>query len=451
MLDLLAMVARRWRILTTTILVSVALAAGITHELTPTYRASAQLFVALESSDNPSDLAYGNTFTSQRVKSYPDLVDSPLVLGPVIDDLQLDTTPEELGKRVAAEVSPNTVLIQVFVDDSSPVEAANIANAVSGQLATVVEDLDRTSKDRVSPVRVSVTREAVPPSGPRSPIPALNITVGFVLGVLLGIALAALREALDTSIKDERDIFEATGLPTVAQVPTNTAVGRSPVIGSDSINPVWAESYRKLRTNLSYIDPDNPARVIVVASALPGDGKSLTAANVAASMTQGGKRCVLVEADLRRPSLSRLLEVSPDAGVTTVVTGKTSLADAMQTSHGFDVLVSGPIPPNPSELLGTQAFAGLLATLRSSYDVVVVDTPPLIAVTDAAVAATVADAVLFVVRAKHTSHGDVRRALASLQAVDAKVVGVVINQVAFSALSYYQRDYQQEPGKRMRR
>lgn len=438
MLDFLAVLARRWRIVVGLVIVGIAVAAGLTYEATPSYRASTQLFVALDSAGTASELSFGAQFSSQRVKSYPDLVTSPLVLQPTIDELGLDMTPSELAANLTAEVAPNTVLISVMADNPSPALAADIANSVATNLAAVVEALDKTRADRSSPVRVSVTRPAIAPSDPRTPVPLLNLTLGLFFGLVAGVALAALREALDTSIKEDSDVLQATGLPTLAHVPTNTGVAQNPLLDDSPANAIWSESYRKLRTNLSYVDPDNPARTILVTSALPGDGKSLTSANLASSLVQSGQRTLLIDADMRRPSLARMLALSDDVGLSSVVTGKVSLDDAIATRDDeLDVLPSGPLPPNPSELLGSQAFASMVETVLERYDRVIIDTPPLVAVTDAAVVSTICDAAVIVVQVKRTKRADLRRALFGLRAVDANVVGVVLNQTAPNSGEYY--------------
>lgn len=439
MLDFLTLLSRRWRVVAAFVILGVAGAALVTNQVQPSYRAQTQLFVAFASADDTaSSLTQGSLFTANRVKSYPDLVNSPLVLQPVIDELGLDTTVEELAESVSAEVPANTVLIEVSADDASPARAAEIADAVATNFITVVEDLDRIRASDPSPVRVSFTRPATAPSAPRTPIPALNIAIGFFAGLGLGLAAASVREALDTTIKDEADVESSTGLPTLAAVPTNPDVSRSPVLTPATAAPVWSESYRKLRTNISYLDPDNPPRTLLVTSALPSDGKSITAANLAASLAQSGRRTVLVEADLRRPTLSVLLGLVPDVGVTTVVAGRATTAEVTQNFGEFDVLTSGPIPPNPSELLGSQAFRQLIHQLRDTYDNVVIDTPPMIAVTDAAVAAVAADAVILVAQARRTKKPELLKALYGLRAVDANVAGIVLNRVSGAAGSYYQ-------------
>lgn len=439
MLEFLTLLSRRWRVVAAFVILGVAGAAVLTNQMQPSYRAQTQLFVAFSSADDTAaSLTQGSLFTANRVKSYPDLVNSPLVLQPVIDELGLDMTPKELAGRVSAEVPPNTVLIEVIADDPSPARAAQIADAVANNFITVVEDLDRIRANDPSPVRVSVTRPATTPTSARTPIPALNIAIGFFAGLGLGLAAATVREGLDTTIKDESDVEGATGLPTLASVPTNPDVTQSPVLTPATSAPVWSESYRKLRTNISYLDPDNPPRTLLVTSALAGDGKSITAANLAASLAQSGRRTILIEADLRRPTLSKLLSLVPDVGVTTVVAGRATAAEVTQRFGEFDVITSGPIPPNPSELLGSQAFRQLVHQLRDTYDNVVIDTPPLIAVTDAAVAAVAADAVILVTQARRTKKPELVKALYGLRAVDANVAGVVLNRVSGAAGSYYQ-------------
>jgi len=439
MLEFLTLLSRRWRVVTAFVILGIAAAAVLTNQVQPSYRAQTQLFVAFASSDDTaSSLTQGSLFTANRVKSYPDLVNSPLVLDPVIAELGLDVTTEELAGRVSAEVPPNTVLIEVRADDSSSARAAEIANAVAANFITVVEDLDRIRSSDPSPVRVSITRPATAPGSPRTPIPALNIAVGLFAGLGLGLAAAAVREALDTTIKDENDIESATGLPTLAAVPINPDVSQTPVLTPATAAPVWSESYRKLRTNISYLDPDNPPRTLLVTSALAGDGKSITAANLAASLAQSGRRTILVEADLRRPTLSKLLGLVPDVGVTTVVAGRAEAAEVTQRFGDFDVITSGSIPPNPSELLGSQAFRQIVQQLRETYDNVVIDTPPLLAVTDAAVAAVAADAVILVTQARRTKRPELLKALYGLRAVDANVAGVVLNRVSGASGSYYQ-------------
>lgn len=448
MIEFLRLIGHRWRVIVATVVLGVTGASLYTYLTPPTYTATTQLFVAIGNGDNSaSRIGAAVFFVNSRVKSYPDLVKSPLVLDPVIKDLGLDTTASSLADDISAQVATGTVLMDVSVDSESASQAAAIANATGKQVVSLVEELDRTSTGS-SPVKVTVIRPATVPGSPTSPVPWLNVLIGLFAGLGIGLAGAALRETLDTSVKSEADVTDAVDLPTLTLVPVNPQVATTPLITASGANPIWAESYRRLRTNLSYLDPDRPHRSLLVTSSLPGDGKTLTAVNLAASLAQSSKRCVLVEADLRRPTVSRILGLTPDVGVTNVVTGNATIEDVVQHADGFDVITGGPIPPNPSELLGSQAFNRMIQSLLARYDNVVIDTPPLLAVTDAAVAATSADAVIIVCQAKRTRKQELRKAMDGLEAVDAHVVGVVLNRMPTGSGGYYEYEYRPTTGKR---
>lgn len=448
MIEFLRLIGHRWRVIVATVVLGVTGASVYTYLTPPTYTATTQLFVAIGNGDgSTAQLSSAVFFVNSRVKSYPDLVKSPLVLDPVIKELGLDTTATSLSDDVSATVATGTVLMDVSVTSESATQAAAIANSAGKQMVSIIEDLDRTSTG-TSPVKVTIVRPATVPGSPTAPVPWLNVLIGLFGGLGLGLAAAALREALDTSVKSEADVTDAVDLPTLSLVPVNSQIATTPLISAVGANAIWAESYRRLRTNLSYLDPDRPHRSLLVTSSLPGDGKTLTACNLAVSLAQSSKRCVLVEADLRRPSVSRLLGLTPDVGVTNVVTGNASIEDVVQHADGFDVITGGPIPPNPSELLGSQAFNRMIQSLLARYDNVVIDTPPLLAVTDAAVAATSADAVIVVCQAKRTRKQELRKALDGLEAVDANVVGVVLNRMPTGTGNYYEYEYRPATGRR---
>lgn len=443
MLEFLTVLRRRWRVVVTMAVLGVAASSVLTMMMEPSYRAESQLFVAFASSqtdDSASSLEEGSLFTANRVTSYPELVTSPRVLQPVIDELGLDTTSAELADRVAAQVPPGTSLIEVYVDDDSAARSAAITNAVTRNLRSVVQNLDSAGGGQPA-VRLTVTREAAEPESPRSPVPGINVTAGLAAGLALGVGLAMLRESLDTTVKDEQDVLELTGLATLASVPVNPDFAETPVMPVGVAAPAWAEPFRRLRTAVRYLSPDEPPRTLLVASPNAGDGKTVTAANLAASLAQGGRRTVLVDADLRRPGLATLLGLVPDVGVTTAVADKAPVAEVVQRAHGFDVITSGPVPPNPSELLESNAFRALVRGLREEYEAVVLDSPPLTTVTDGALLADVADAVILVCRSGRTRAPDLGSALRALAAVDARVAGVVLNRASDAASAPYRGDY----------
>jgi capsular exopolysaccharide synthesis family protein len=203
------------------------------------------------------------------------------------------------------------------------------------------------------------------------------------------------------------------------------------VATSSGAGSTRAEAYRQLRTNLMFSNVGKKLQAIVVSSAVSGEGKSTTAVNLATVLAETGRPVLLVDADLRRPSVAGYLDIEGGAGLTNVLAGQLSLDDAIQKwgNGGLHVLASGTLPPNPSELIGSERMATLMAELRTRFDVIVIDTPPVLPVTDAAVAAAHADGVVLVVRHGKTDRERVAMAAQGLRAVDAHIAGTVLNAV----------------------
>ena len=270
------------------------------------------------------------------------------------------------------------------------------------------------------------------------------------------------RELLDTSVKGADDVAEITAAPVLGNIFQDTDAKRAPHEVLTTATP-WAEAFRVLRTNMQYVDIDHEQKVFVMTSSLPGEGKTTTAVNLAVTLTQAGQRVALVECDLRRPLIADRLELDGAIGTTSVLIGKVSAADVMQqyADTSLDVMVCGQIPPNPSELLQSHAMEMLLLELRTRYDVVILDAPPLLPVTDAALLATRADGAVVVVSHGRTTRDQLSTAIERLDSVGATTLGVVVNRTpAKSASSAYGYGYGYAPleepagaggGKRRRR
>jgi capsular exopolysaccharide synthesis family protein len=322
----------------------------------------------------------------------------------------------------------DTVLLNLSVTDSDPARAADIANAIAQEFPDFVADIERPEGRTVSPVSLRVTRPATTPKSPVSPRVPLNIALGLLVGLGLGIGAAVLRDQLNTSIDGVSDVEKLTGAIPLGVVPYDPGAGKHPLVDADQ-QSARAEAFRTLRTNLQFADVDHPPRVIVVTSPLPSEGKSTSACNVALTLALGGARVVLVDGDLRKPAVGKYLGISNAAGLTSVLAGRHELRDVVVT-YGRDtlsILPSGPTPPNPSELLGSQQMSDLLATLANHFDVVVVDAPPLLPVTDAAVLASAADGAVLVLKHGKTRREEAQRAIQALEAVNAKLLGTVLN------------------------
>ena len=280
-------------------------------------------------------------------------------------------------------------------------------------------------------IKMTVIDNATVPRNPVYPQPLRNLALGGVLGLVLGLAVALLRDLTDNSVNSTEDISLVTSAPVLAQITAdNAAVTLAPgeaLSGKSS----WAESIRVMRTNMQFIDVDTEQKVFVVTSSLPSEGKTTTATNLALTLALTNERVALVECDLRRPLVAKRLGIDGAVGTTSVLIGKVTAREAMQPvgEHGLQVLTCGPIPPNPAELLQSNAMENLIEELRSQFDVVILDAPPLLPVTDAAILAAQADGALVVVRHGKTTRDQLRHAVERLDAVDAKTLGVVLNMV----------------------
>lgn len=420
-------VRRRWRVVVATLVATLALAAAITLQATPQYDSSTRLFISTSESDSSS--AYtGNLFATQRVASYADLVGSRQLADQVEDSTGGVVAAQDLRELVEATVVPETVILEITATHPDPEVAAQVAQAYAEQLQDLVRELETPQGETRALIKATIVDDAEVSDDAVSPQPARNLALAAVLGLLLGMGLAVARELLDTSLTTSDDIGDVTDAPILGNIASDEAANLAPLTVLSSATP-WAEAFRVLRTNMQYVEVDEEQKVIVMTSALPGEGKSTTAINLALTTAMAGQRVVLVEADLRRPLMAGRLGLDGAVGTTNVLIGKVSLADALQryADTGLRVLTCGPIPPNPSELLQSHAMESLLADLRRDFDVIIIDAPPLLPVTDAALLAAQADGAVVVVRHGRTTRDQLQHSLERLEAVDAKALGVVIN------------------------
>ena len=451
--DYIRIIRKRWRIIIAAMLVVLAGAALATALSPKVYEAQTQLFVSTSGGNDSGALLQGSNFTQQRVKSYADVITTPKVLDPVIAKLGLDTTASKLGTHITATVPLDTVLIEVAVTDSSPRQAAEVADAVGKQFTSTVAELEAVSETKPSPVKISIVKTPTVPTDPISPKPTRNLALGVVLGLLLGLGLALLRDLLDTTIKGEKDCAEVTDATVIGSITFDPDAPKRPLIVQADPHSLRAEAFRTLRTNLQFVDAANHPRSIVFTSSLPGEGKTTTAANLAITMAAGGARVCVVEGDLRRPRLLEYMGMDGSLGLTNVLIGKANLTDVLQqfTDAGVYVLGAGSIPPNPSELLGSAAMIKTLHDLESRFDVVIIDAPPLLPVTDAAVLSTIAGGTVVVVGVGLVDRDHLSRSLQSLDAVKGRVLGLVLNMMptkGAEAYYYYQGYAPESPRKR---
>lgn len=427
--DYLRTIRRRWALIAVTLLAVVGAAATLTATATPLYASSARIFVSTTPTTE-SDAYQGGLFSAQRVTSYADLIQNSRDLAQtVITDLSLDLTPDELISKVESEVVPETVIIGLTVKDPDPAEAQRLAQAYADALSDMVRELE-TPEGSSSPLLKATTVDpATRSSAPVSPNPVRNIGLGVALGLLLGLAVALLREVLDTTIKSVDSVAEAVNAPVLGAIAYDGSARQRPLVTELESHAPRVEAFRVLRTNLQFVKVDAANKVFVVTSAVPGEGKTTTAVNLAITMAEAGHRTLLIECDLRRPRAIQALGLDEAVGVTTVLVGKVSLDDAIQkhVDSNLHVLGSGAIPPNPAELLQSRAMHELLTEVRDRYDMVIIDAPPLLPVTDAALLSAQADGALLIVRHGRTTRDQLDQAVDRLLQVGATPVGVVMN------------------------
>jgi capsular exopolysaccharide synthesis family protein len=442
--DFVKLLRTRWITVCATTVVVVLGAVAVTLLTTPLYQASTRLFVSTTTGGaSVTDTYQGNRLSQERVVSYTELLMGQTLAQRTIDKLGLNMSADALRESVKASAKPDTVLIDVAVVDASPVRARDIANALSDEFVVMARELE-TPEDGSSPdARVVVEQRASIPTQPVIPKTTRNIGLGLALGLLLGIGLAVLRDLLDNTVKDRDTLEEISGAGIVGSIPMDKDRRKQPAISYDTDNSTIAESFRKLRTNLQFLAVDNPPRVIVVTSSMPNEGKSTTALNIALALAEAEHNVVLIDGDMRRPMLHKYLDLVGPVGFSTVLSGGVSLDDALQKTSfpGLTVLTSGAVPPNPSELLGSLAAKKLLSEMRTQFDYVIVDSTPLLAVTDAALLAAGADGVLIMARFGQTKRDQLAHAIGNLEDVGASVLGTVFTMTPARGSSSYSYSY----------
>jgi capsular exopolysaccharide synthesis family protein len=451
--DVFLVIRRRLWVISVVAVVLAGAAVGFSMAQTPVYEASIKILVGQERgiSQDPNSAMGLQQLTQTMVGG----VSSRPVANAVIRQENLQMTTEEFLSNLSAEQEPNTQWIQVNYTDSSPDRAQRLANAVGDVFSEQVSEVSPNA----NAITATVWERAVVPEAPVTPNPVRNGLLALVLGLIIGVGLAFLLEYLDDRWNSPEEMERVSGAPTFGIIPefkgsktqkevsavqallkpglrqarreaeTDELPGR--LVTALDPTSAAAEAYRTLRTNLLYgAFLDEPAKVIVLTSPGPGEGKSTTCANLGVVLAQAGKNTLILDCDFRKPVIHRLFGFRNVRGVVDALVGERKLQENWkEPMEGLKVVTVGPIPPNPTELLGTRRFSELLASLREEFDYVLIDAPPVGMVSDPAILATQGDGVLLISDAQNTRKGAVRHAMRSLEAVGAPVLGTVMNNV----------------------
>ena len=477
--DYLRVIRHRKGVITASVVVVVAAALAVSFLQTKVYQGAAEVLLQPRSTETLFDPNSGERNDPARaVQTEIQVLKSRPVRDLVRD--QLGDAP-----KVSANPIGQTDVIEVKAESTSPARAARIANAyarayidfrrkqavddllaAAAQVQAKIDDLQgqideldeddtggRNSlvqqqvlfKQKLDQLQVDAALKsggaqlvtpADTPDSPIRPTPVRNGIVAFAVGLILGIGIAFLREYLDDSIKSKEDLERASdGLPVLGLIPRVNgwrAKDEARVVSVTDPNSSAAEAYRTLRTSIQFAGLDRPLRVVQVTSPSAAEGKTTTLANLGVALASAGQRVVVVCCDLRRPRIHEFFGLDNAIGFTSALLGDTSLAGALQRVPDVDrlyVMASGPPPPNPSELLSSRHTAEALTRLQTEADIVLVDTPPVLPVTDAAVMASRVDATIIVATAGVTTRRQLTRAVELLRQVDAPLVGTVLNGV----------------------
>lgn len=439
------MLRERWGIAALCIVLGL-LGAGVATYLTPRqYSSDVTLYVALQGQADTSEEAYeANELAKERVLSYAPLITDERITQPVIDQLGLGITTAQLDDRVTVTVEPETTVLTAAVRDSTPDGAAAIANALAAEFVGLVGQLEQPigppapappaagqpaqPAPETSRIGVTIIQPAAPLPTPVSPDVPFNLALGAALGLLIGVAAMYVRDARDSSIRSGADLQELVDAPVLTEIAFDRRVSTRPLLVDDPFSSPRAEAFRKLRTNLQFLGGRRGRGVLVVTSARMGEGTSTTACNLAITLAEAGNRVLLVDANLRNPRVADYLGLDPFPGLVDVLAGRMVWHYARKPWNrgAFDVLPAGPVSHDHSQLLASFGLADLLDDMRENYHFIVVDTPALLPVSDAAAVAARADGVVLVVQHRQTSQEQVAVAVAALRSVSARLLGTVL-------------------------
>lgn len=457
---------RQWYILVIAAVIGGLLGFGFSLMQPKVYASDATGVVTTGDTGSVALASAADTLTKSKATQYQALASSRTVAERALEISGYQMTPERAIGMVSASVPLDTAQIKVTVRSQDPELAKNLADAWIQALGENVQTVENSGNNATtgegnfavqSVMQFSAYVPANLPQSPVSPNVKLNTLLGIALALIVGVVYLFIRSVRDRSIRSMDALVEVTGseIPVLGTVPFSSSFADSRLITPNDAaeNTRRAdfrliESLKELRTNLQFKNPDNPPRRIVITSSLPSDGKSTVADNLAIILGQSGKPVFLVDADLRRPTVAKSFGLIEEVGVTDVVIGRADVEDVLQTVEGYPnlyILAAGRIPPNPSEILSSDAFTQMIDRLAEE-GMVILDAPPLLPVTDSAILATKFDGALVVVEANGTKREELAKSISNLKRVNADILGTVLNKVPATGseagyYQYYGREY----------
>ena len=452
---------RHWLAVFLMVIVGLGAAFGWYLIQTPVYEATAvglvqSRTVAIEDEENENLVTNPafDGFAAAKVPTYVEMATWKKVADGAVAAVGIDEPVAQVVSRITIENPANTNIIRITAQAGSSAGAAALAQAWMASLVDAIDTYEGDGSAGSSTITITLDQSAVVPTTPIFPDLQTALIVGGVLGLGVGIAFALMRTVSDRRIRPADDVEARTGLSVVGTIPLTAKPDDSRLFDATSMKDkgtqfAVTEALRSLRTNLQFMDVDSPPRTIVVTSPLPSDGKSTIACNLAITLAASGLAVVLVDGDLRRSTVAKTMGLPGGAGLSDVLSGRAELSEVIQrTPHAPDlfVLTAGSVPPNPSEVLGSDRMKQLLTDL-AKHATVIIDAPPLLPVTDGAVLTHQADGALLVVSLGRTTYDLLEKSVDTLTKAGGRALGVVLNKAPMrgidsSAYSYaYRREY----------
>lgn len=437
--DYLDALRRYWLVIVALALVGGGAAYGYARTLPAEYSSTAAVMVVPQRGENTNELVQGSSYVQNLVQTYAVLAESPMVLSPVIDELELDETPTRLATRVSVVNTLNTVVIEISVTDNDAEQAQRIAAEITDSLTRAVTQVSPKDAANEPAVRLTTIAPARMPQAPIGPNTRLITLLGIGGGLAVGVAYALVRRLLRTRVGERDDIAAITDAPVIGEIVGWRSAKSVVSTLLDNRDSRTAESFRALAANLKYVAVDRDLRVVMVTSSASHEGKSSVSIGLAASLAESGNRVVLIDADLRRSSVAAQLQLEGSVGLTSILVGDVSFEDAVQRSEpmGIDLIAGGAVAPNPGQLIMSKRLAEVVEKARASYEYVIIDSAPALVVSDALWLADLTDGVLLVARAGRTRRKQVTAVLRALKSTRKDVVGVVLNGVKRGERSPY--------------
>lgn len=436
----LDVVRRRKLIVIGVTALAVAAAAALAFSAKPVYRAETKIVIG--QGGGLVQPGFANSIQPYTA-TMSDLISSDIVATNVVNALSLPESPHDLLSHISTSINPQTAVVNVFVDDNNQARAVRIDQQVALVFSRLVADrFGHTTTGGASgtpPLTANVFDPAHALPGPVSPKPTQDIVIALIVGLALGLIGAFVRDHFDRALRTREDVERAFGIPVIGQIPFGSE-------GKEQRYVAWegrgetAEAFRGLRANLQYLSVQRPLRTLLVTSASPEQGKTTVAANLAVTIARSGGSVVLVDADLRRPRLEQTLgQSSIGDGVTNVLVGTADLnsvltnvplpAEAGREPGRMALVASGPLPPNPAELLSSAQMTALLDRLSAMFDYIIIDSPPVLLVADALELARSSDGVLLVVRRSKASTDEAKELRSTVGRLGINLVGTVLTDV----------------------